>query len=552
MIKLLQILILLHIISIQVLGQSEPAMVRIDYPEFVLSDNTFEVSSVFKFNEKPRDSFKLYFSKSNFASILSASIIICENKNPLKINYSKSDDDLSITVNPEKFQIEENIPYQIIFICKVLGTNSISEKFLTYNGNLAKSNNSLVNKSNKENLINFYKLQETAGNSLLLKKQSSFEIEFKNDEEKIPLLFEFWFKTNSTLKNLFKIFDTNSDDTLYSLSRNELGFGSTPYDKNDVVKNDVFIANSTWNYFSVQIKKENNGIKLNSYLNTKLMSTKFISNKSIKTTLKFIFENQNSDNNFELDRIRLTKFGNNINLAFDNKHFLNFEADSSTLITKFNFDEKSEITNFEKNDNLVIRPKNIEIKKSTAPIFSRAPKLTVTIGSSYNSIIWYVQEFYVAKEFILEKSTNNSSFKNIYKTLADDDPLKIYYFTDDLLAENDIAFYRLKQVNKDKTEVYSGEVKIGNKNIEEFKLKQNYPNPFNPITNIYVDVIIPSEFEINVYDLVGNRVSRLHKGYLIEGLHSFEFNATNLPSGIYFYEVLTSQSHSVKKMILAK
>ncbi len=552
MIKLLQILILLHIIAIQVLGQSEPAMVRIDYPEFVLSDNTFEVSSVFKFIEKPKDSFKLNFSKSNFASILSASIIIGENKNPLKINYSKSDDDLSITVNPEKFQIEENIPYQIIFICKVLGTNSISEKFLTFNGNLAKSNNSFVNKPNKENLINFYKLQETAGNSLLLKKQSSFEIEFKNDEEKIPLLFEFWFKTNSTLKNLFKIFDTNSDDTLYSLSRNELGFGSTPYDKNDVVKNDVFIANSTWNYFSVQIKKENNGIKLNSYLNTKLMSTKFISNKSIKTTLKFIFENQNSENNIELDRIRLTKFGNNINLAFDNKHFLNFEADSSTLLTKFNFDEKSEITNFEKNDNLVIRLKKIEIKKSTAPIFSRAPKLTVTIGSSYNSIIWYVQEFYAAKEFILEKSTNNSSFKNIYKTFADDDPLKIYYFTDDLLAENDIAFYRLKQINKDESEVYSGEVKIGNKNIEEFKLKQNYPNPFNPITNIYVDVIIPSEFEINVYDLVGNRVSRLHKGYLIEGLHSFEFNATNLPSGIYFYEVITSQSHSVKKMILAK
>ncbi|MBK8945581.1 MAG: T9SS type A sorting domain-containing protein [Ignavibacteriae bacterium] len=550
MIKILRFIIFLNIFILQILGDSQPSIVRIDFPEYVIAENSFEVSAVFKFYEKPSETFRLNFSKSDFTSIKSASILVNENKIPLKINYAKNDENFSISINPEKIQILENIPYQIIFICRNFGSNLTAEKFITYKNDSAK-NNSNPTKTKYDNVINFYKTQEIAGNCLSLKEQSNFEIEYKNESEKIPLLFEFWFKTNSEVKNLFTIFDANSYDTVFALSRNELGFASTPFDKNDKIKNDVYIANSTWNYFSIQFKKENNGIKLSSYMNTKLMSTKLIPEKNLKTSLKFTFANSHYKS-FEIDRIYLTKFGNKINLAFENKHFLNFDADSSTLICKFNFDEKFDQTNYNKFENIAVKPKDIELKKSSAPIFSRAPKLTVTMGSSYNSIIWYVQEFYAAKEFILEKSTNNSSFRNIFKTFADDDPLKIYYFTDDLLGENDIAFYRLKQINKDNTEVYSGEVKIGNKKIEEFKLNQNYPNPFNPNTKIFVDVIIPSEFEINVFDLVGNRVAHLHKGYLTEGLHSFEFNGVNLPSGIYFYEILSPHSHAVKKMILAK
>ena len=107
-------------------------------------------------------------------------------------------------------------------------------------------------------------------------------------------------------------------------------------------------------------------------------------------------------------------------------------------------------------------------------------------------------------------------------------------------------------MNKDGSVVYSPEIKIGNREIQEFKLSQNYPNPFNPITSIYVEVIIPSEFVINVYNLVGNNVAKLFKGYLSEGLHTFEFDGSNLPSGIYFYEIISPNAQSVKKMILAK
>ena len=195
---------------------------------------------------------------------------------------------------------------------------------------------------------------------------------------------------------------------------------------------------------------------------------------------------------------------------------------------------------------------NLDYTRSDAPIFSKAPKLTVNLGSTYNSIVWYVQEYSVAREFLIEKAISGNEYQVVHKTLADDDPLKIYYFTDEIINENEVAYYRVRQINEDESEVFSAEVKIGNREIQEFNLSQNYPNPFNPITSIYVEVIIPADFEVNVYDLVGNNVSKLHDGFLAEGMHTFEFDGSKLPSGIYFYEVISPKAQIVKKMILAK
>ncbi len=367
-----------------------------------------------------------------------------------------------------------------------------------------------------------------------------------------PLFFEFWIKTVSDLKNFFSITDLTSEDTLIKISKGELGFITTPLNEMDLARNDIYLSNSTWNYFGLLFDEEGTDLNVTFYINSKVACSKIIKNKSLQKKLSFNFQANSVEKEFEIDRVRLTKLGDNLNHTLNNKHFLNFEADSSQVLAKLNFDEKSELTNYKNNDKLNVKSVNTEFRKSDAPIFSRAPKLTVSIGSSYNSIVWYVQEYYTAKEFVLEKSTNKGSFNSVYKNFADDDPLKIYYFTDELLAENDAVFYRLKQINKDGSEVYSAEVKIGNKKVEEFDLKQNYPNPFNPITNIYVEVIIPSKFEVNVYDLVGNQVAQLHDGYLSVGMQTFEFDASKLPSGIYFYEVLSPKSHAVKKMILAK
>ena len=90
-----------------------------------------------------------------------------------------------------------------------------------------------------------------------------------------------------------------------------------------------------------------------------------------------------------------------------------------------------------------------------------------------------------------------------------------------------------------------------------FKLHQNYPNPFNPVTMIQFDVPKRADLVLSVYDLLGRRVKTLVKENLDIGTYNVKWSGTSdsgemLPSGMYFYELNSSEFHSVKKLILVK
>jgi hypothetical protein len=157
-----------------------------------------------------------------------------------------------------------------------------------------------------------------------------------------------------------------------------------------------------------------------------------------------------------------------------------------------------------------------------------------------------------AYKFVLEKSTDGRIFNEIFETVAEEDPKKIYFYSDEKNLEDEIIYYRLTQFNKDGSEVFSAPIKIGLGLKEIFALDQNYPNPFNPVTNITVEMFEAAEVEIYVYDIVGNKIQKLHTGSLSQGRHTFSFDGTELPSGIYFYEIKSPFSTLVRKMILAK
>jgi len=70
-----------------------------------------------------------------------------------------------------------------------------------------------------------------------------------------------------------------------------------------------------------------------------------------------------------------------------------------------------------------------------------------------------------------------------------------------------------------------------------FKLLNNYPNPFNPITTINYQIPSLSFVTIKVYDVLGNDVATLVNEEKLIGSYEVEFNATELPSGIYFYRL---------------
>lgn len=88
--------------------------------------------------------------------------------------------------------------------------------------------------------------------------------------------------------------------------------------------------------------------------------------------------------------------------------------------------------------------------------------------------------------------------------------------------------------------------------VKNFQLNQNYPNPFNPTTRISYQ--IPNDGLVNlvVYNTLGQVVTELVNEPQTSGKYSLQFNASNLPSGVYFYKLQTGEFNKVNKMLLLK
>lgn len=86
----------------------------------------------------------------------------------------------------------------------------------------------------------------------------------------------------------------------------------------------------------------------------------------------------------------------------------------------------------------------------------------------------------------------------------------------------------------------------------EYILSQNYPNPFNPSTKIKYEIPEISFVNIKVYDVLGSEVVTLINEEQTVGSYEVEFDASNLPSGIYFYRLQAGSFVETKKMVLMK
>ena len=85
-----------------------------------------------------------------------------------------------------------------------------------------------------------------------------------------------------------------------------------------------------------------------------------------------------------------------------------------------------------------------------------------------------------------------------------------------------------------------------------FALNQNYPYPFNPSTVISFSVPRSSEVKIEVFNLLGQKVTTLADGTLPAGNHQVIWDASGNPSGVYFYRVRWAGGSETRKMVLVK
>jgi len=86
----------------------------------------------------------------------------------------------------------------------------------------------------------------------------------------------------------------------------------------------------------------------------------------------------------------------------------------------------------------------------------------------------------------------------------------------------------------------------------EINLSQNYPNPFNPITTIQYHLPHRSDVQITIYDLLGRKVTKLVSETQDAGFKSVQWDATNVSSGMYFYQIRTKEFVQTRKMVVLK
>ncbi|MDF1613317.1 T9SS type A sorting domain-containing protein, partial [Stygiobacter electus] len=80
----------------------------------------------------------------------------------------------------------------------------------------------------------------------------------------------------------------------------------------------------------------------------------------------------------------------------------------------------------------------------------------------------------------------------------------------------------------------------------------NYPNPFNPTTKISFSIPNSSHVTLKIYDILGREIAVLANQVFSAGRYTFEFNASNLPSGTYIYHLRTDNKTITKKMLIIK
>ena len=111
---------------------------------------------------------------------------------------------------------------------------------------------------------------------------------------------------------------------------------------------------------------------------------------------------------------------------------------------------------------------------------------------------------------------------------------------------------RLKQIDTDGKFEYSKVIEVDLGSPQKFQLLQNYPNPFNPVTTIQFSIPQSGNVRLTVYNLLGEQVAELINGFKEAGIHTLNYNAENLNSGLYIYKIEANGVVQSKKMTLVK
>lgn len=189
----------------------------------------------------------------------------------------------------------------------------------------------------------------------------------------------------------------------------------------------------------------------------------------------------------------------------------------------------------------------VELTYFSATIISNGIKLGWRTETETNNFGFEVERKYLSQQYsqknwekigFVEGNGNSNSQKN-------------YSFVDDQVTLGKYS-YRLKQIDNDGQIEYSKVIEVDLGTPKKYELSQNYPNPFNPNTTISFTLPQSSYVKLVVYNLLGQEIKRIYSGTKESGVHTYNFDAKDLNSGIYIYKLETENFTQTRKMTIIK
>ncbi len=524
-----------------VCAAGETADFNLTVPKFIPSNTRFEVSLVTTNIDDEADSLSIIVNTSDRLELNSVLLKLSGTDYNLSFTENGAGENIySFGVNLKELKILSGNFFQLIMQLKPenILSGKISIQGIFFNNGEEKGR--LENAGETPSAyVNFYKVNKTAGKCLALKQGEQFNV--TNDHSVKKLVTEFWGKFNSSNDTFLEVVNASADK--FRMQINSSQVLQIDSDSPVVESVPVFLSYRTWNHFAVILIPSDEKILF--FCNDVLTgSYKVKSNGSAK--LQFNFKNDSS-NPYYLDLFRFISVKGEDIIDFNDRNYLSFISDGSSLLEQYTFDDQPGLRDNDETTSLA----SLELVKSDAPIFPRAPELNVNIASKSMLLEWTGGDYKQAEQYVVERSSG-SSYRQLGTVIPDNNIEKNYNYIDPKNEKDEIVYYRIKQINKDGSSVYSMEIKIGQGFVEPFTIEQNFPNPFNPKTSIEIELLVDTEVDLVIYNLDGSEIARLYKGFLNKGVHKFTFNGEGLPSGIYLYKISTPGYSQTRKMILAK
>ena len=533
---------------------------KLDFPKFIPEGKSFEVSIITSKGFADADILELELNPSNGIQLQKIQLRRTNKTSRVNFKYiSAAETGLKIIKCVIEFSAAQLIDEDFFQVVMTFNSYNVESASLELKGLIKNGDNVLGYlrtsqssiQSSIENIykadLSFYEVSSISAQSLSFGFSSSVTLPVVQ-KVKNNLYADFWLKINNPGIEFLSIKNVKTNKIEYSLFTNQfqiLSAKSDYHEQSNMMPH--FLSAEAWHHIALVFLESER--EVNFYCNGIKFSTIALPIVYNPNDYQFEFGNKNSESKFYIEQFRFVSLNETVENVFKYRSYKNFNSDSSDLLFQINFDDVNSLIAGAEN---FITYDNINFARSNAPLFAEAPELNLRVLNNFYELEWSEGDVNSASYYVIESSQDQSGYIELYRTDTEKNEEKKYSYLAERSINTGVVFYRVKQVNTDGTMVYSSLVKIGQGVMEDIILGQNYPNPFNPATIIEFEILQDAEVEVVVYNLTGKEIDILHHGFLSSGVYKFEFDGSELPSGIYLYKVSTPQFTQTKKMILAK